>query len=61
VDVYDTVSRSFLKKGARNTFQFTIGGDAARVLVLIPAGKKTEVKSGSLWADNIPVDFRFEE
>jgi hypothetical protein len=61
VDVYDTVSRTFLKKGARGKFKFAIAPDAARVLVLVPSGKPQGLKAGTLFADNIPVDFRFGE
>lgn len=61
VDVYDTVSRTFLKKGARGKFKFAIASDAARVLVLVPSGKQHGLKAGTLFADNIPVDFRFGE
>jgi hypothetical protein len=59
VDVYDSVSRKFLKQGAQGDFRCAIPADGARVLVLIPAGVKILPKNGVLWAGNIPVDYRY--
>jgi len=59
-DVYDTVSRSFLKRGVSGKMSFDIAGDAARLLVLIPAGGKYSVSNGRLTAGGISVDFRYK-
>ena len=58
-DVYDAVSRTFLKRGATGKMTFDIAGDAARVLVLVPAGSKYSVENGRLMAGKTPVDFRY--
>ncbi len=58
-DVYDTVSRTFLKRNARGKMRLDIAGDAARLLVLIPAGSKYSVENGRLLAGKVPVDFRY--
>lgn len=59
-DVYDTVNRIFLKRGVSGKISFDIAGDAARLLVLIPAGSKYSVSNGHLKASGIPVDFRYK-
>jgi hypothetical protein len=59
VDVYDAVSRTFLKRGAKGPITFGIAGDAARLLVLVPAGNKYSVENGRLLASGAPVDFRY--
>jgi hypothetical protein len=59
VDVYDSVNRQVLRSGVRGRFSFEVAGDAARVLVLAPAGSKFEVKEGKLWAGGAPVDYRY--
>lgn len=59
VDVYDSVSRQILLRGAQGEAAFEVPADAARVLVLVPAGKKWEAKDGKLWADGVVVDFRY--
>ena len=57
VDVYDTVSRTWLYHRVSGRFQFTIPADAARVLVLVPSGKRKAVKDGVLTVGGIGVDF----
>lgn len=59
LDLYDTVSRTFVGRGAMGNVQFTIPADASRVLVLIPAGKAYVVKDGTLTAGEVPVDYRY--
>ena len=59
-DVYDTVSRTFLKRGVSGKMSFDIAGDAARLLVLIPGGSKYSVENGRLLAGKVPVDFRYK-
>ncbi len=58
-DVYDTVTRTFLGRKTSGNFRFSVPADAARVLVLIPAGKKFEVEKGILNAGGLPIDFRY--
>ncbi len=59
VDVYDTVSRTFLGRGVSGGFRFTIPADGARVLVLVPAGKRFEAEGGMLKAGGVAVDYRY--
>jgi len=58
-DVYDAVSRTFIKRTASGSLRFPIPADAARVLVLIPAGKVFSVDDGVLKAGGVPVDYRY--
>lgn len=57
VDIYDTVSRTFLGRKVSGNFQFSVPANAARVLVLIPAGKRYEVANGVFTAGKVAVDF----
>ena len=59
VDVYDTVSRKFLRRAVKGQVAFEVAGDAARLLVLIPAGSKYTVENGRLLAGKVPVDYRY--
>lgn len=59
VDVYDTVSRTFLGRRVSGIFRFSLPADAARVLVLVPAGKSWTVEGGALKAGGAPVDYRY--
>jgi hypothetical protein len=59
-DVYDAVSRTFLKRGVSGKMSFDIAGDAARLLVLIPAGCKYSVENGRLLAGKVLVDYRYK-
>ena len=58
VDVYDTVSRTFLQRNVSRVSRFSIPGDGARVLVLVPAGARFSVKNGVFLAGKVPVDYR---
>jgi hypothetical protein len=60
-DVYDTVSRTFIKKGVRGTVSFSIAADAACVLVFVPSGKKLVVEKGVLKAGGLPIDFIYQK
>jgi hypothetical protein len=60
-DVYDTVSRIFIKKGVRGKVSFSIPADAACVLVFVPSGKKGAVEKGVLKVDGLPVDFNYKK
>ena len=59
VDVYDTVNRIFLGRNVSGVFRFSLPADAARVLVLVPAGKSWTVENGALKAGGVPVDYRY--
>ncbi len=59
VDLYDTVSRRFLQRGVRGNVRFSISGDAARVLVVIPAGSWISVENKVLMAGKTPIDFGY--
>ncbi|MCK6690613.1 MAG: hypothetical protein L6Q97_00770 [Thermoanaerobaculia bacterium] len=59
VDVFDTVNRVFLGRKVSGIFRFSLPADAARVLVLVPAGKSWAVKNGVLKAGGVPVDYRY--
>jgi hypothetical protein len=59
VDVYDTVSRTFLGRGVRGDFRFSIAADTARVLVLVPSGAHWRVEKGVLMAGDTGVDYRY--
>ncbi|MCY7330371.1 MAG: hypothetical protein LH618_17605 [Saprospiraceae bacterium] len=60
VDLYDSVSRKILRRSVKGQVTFDITGDAARVLVLVPAGSKYRVEKGQLLAGGVPVDYRYE-
>ena len=59
VDVYDTVNRTVLQRGASGTFRFSLPADGARVLVLVPAGKAFTKENGTLKAGGVVVDYRY--
>ena len=58
-DVYDAVSRTFLGRNVSGRFRFSLPADAARVLVLIPAGKQYTIENGTLKAGGTVVDYRY--
>jgi len=59
VDLYDAVSRRFLQRGVRGNVRFSIPADAARVLVVIPAGTRISVKNKVLMAGKTPIDYAY--
>ncbi|MFN0176084.1 MAG: hypothetical protein ACKVU0_15645 [Saprospiraceae bacterium] len=59
VDLYDTVSRKFIRHGVSGNLSIPILYDSAVVLVLIPAGTRVYVKNRMLMAGNIPVDYGY--
>lgn len=61
VDVYDTVSRMFLGRGVSGNFRFSVPADAARVLVLVPVGKRYMAEAGVLKAGGLTVDYRYDQ
>ena len=60
-DVYDTVNRTFIKKGVQGKIAFSIPADAACVLVFVPSGKKMTVEKGVLKAGGLPIDFNYQK
>lgn len=56
-DVFDTVSRQFVAKGVQGKIRVAMPADAARILVLVPAGQKWKLEKGTLFADGVPVVF----
>ena len=59
VDIYDTVSRTILKRNTSGNFRFDVPADGAMVLVLIPAGKKYVPEKDALKVDGVVVDYRY--
>jgi len=59
VDLYDTVSRTFLSRGISGKVRCSIPADAARVLVLIPSGTRISVQKKTLMAGKTPIDYRY--
>lgn len=61
IDVYDTISRTFLLRKATGKIRCSLPTDGARVLVMIPSGQMYSVKKGVLMAGNVAVDYRYGE
>ncbi len=61
VDIYDAVGRTFIHRNVSGRVQVYIPADAARLLIFVPAGKKTTVEKGVLKAGGIPIDFRYQQ
>lgn len=59
VDLYDTVSRTFLSRGVSGKVRCSIPADAARVLVLIPSGTRISVQKKILMAGKTPIDYQY--
>ena len=59
--MYDTVSRTFIHKGVSGKVAIYMPADAARVLVLIPSGKKITIEKGILKAGGLPIDFNYQK
>ncbi|MEO6037313.1 MAG: hypothetical protein ABIQ93_02800, partial [Saprospiraceae bacterium] len=60
VDLYDAVSRKILQRGVKGSVTFDVPADAARLLVLVPAGSKYVVEKGKLLVGNVPIDYRYK-
>jgi len=58
VDLYDSVSQTFLKRNVSGTAVFNIIPDSAMVLVLTPAGGKVSYQKGKMIIDGVVVDYR---
>lgn len=57
--IYDSVSRTVLRKNATGTFRFSVPADNTRVLVIIPSGQPLSVEKGVLKAGSITVDYLY--
>lgn len=59
VDIYDSVSRTFIATGKKGKVQVELPASASRVLVCIPSGAKYAVEQSKLLANGVPVDYRY--
>ena len=59
VDLYDAVSRKIIQRSVKGSVTFDLPADAARLLVLVPAGSNYTVNNGKLLAGGVPVDYRY--
>jgi hypothetical protein len=58
VDLYDAVSKRWLKKGAAGKTAVRLTGDSAAMIVQVPSGAKLQRIAGKLLANGVVVDFR---
>ncbi len=56
-DLYDTVSHEFVSRKATGQTGLELPADFARVIIVIPSGKKRSVENGHLMVDEIAVDY----
>ncbi|MGA2916291.1 MAG: hypothetical protein ABSE89_09730 [Sedimentisphaerales bacterium] len=58
VDLYDTVSQTFLKTGVSGVTNFDIGADSAVVIVLAPTGGQVTINGNKKLINNVVVDYK---
>jgi hypothetical protein len=58
VDLYDTVSQTFLKTNVSGVTNFDIGADSAAVIVLAPAGGEITISDNKKLINDVVVDYR---
>jgi hypothetical protein len=58
VDLYDTVSQTFLNTNVSGVTNFDIGADSAAVIVLAPTGGQVTIDGNKKLIDNIVVDYK---
>lgn len=58
VDLYDTVSQTFLKTSVSGVTNFDIGADSAVVIVLAPTGGQVTIAGNKKLIDNVVVDYK---
>jgi len=58
VDLYDTVSQTFLEVNASGITSFTIPADSAVVVVLAPAGGQVVISGSKKLIDDVVVDYK---
>lgn len=56
-DIYNTVTRSFIAKKVKGSFQADIAAQSGAVLVFVPSGAKIEYKEGKMLANGVTVAF----
>jgi len=57
VDLYDTVSKRWVKKNVHGTTSLRLAGDSAVVIIRVPAGGKVTRESGKLRVDGVVVNY----
>lgn len=57
VDIYETLSESFLQNGVNGTIELTIPADAAIIVVLAPAGGAITFDQNRMRIDGVVVDY----
>jgi hypothetical protein len=58
VDLYDTVSQTFLNTNVSGVTNFDIGADSAVVIVLAPTGGQVTIDGNKKLIDNVVVDYK---
>jgi hypothetical protein len=58
VDLYDTVSQTFLKTNVSGATDFDIAGDSAVVVVLAPTGGQVTISGSRKLINNVVVDYK---
>jgi len=58
-DLYDTTTDAFVLRDQRVEARIPLPPDAARTIVLVPAGAQTVVENGQLRVGNLVVDYRY--
>ncbi|MCE5341443.1 MAG: hypothetical protein LLF92_10030 [Planctomycetaceae bacterium] len=58
VDLYDTVSQTFLKTDVSGITDFDITPDSAVVIVLAPAGGQITISSNKKFVNNVVIDYK---
>jgi hypothetical protein len=56
-DLYDAVTHRFLVRAARGSAEFSVEPDAAAVIVVVPAGGRSERRGPELRVDGVVVDY----
>jgi hypothetical protein len=57
-ELYDTVSKRWVARGARGRIEVRLAGDSAAILVNVPAGASIRRSGGKLYANDTIIDFR---
>jgi hypothetical protein len=60
-DIYDTVNKTFVAKNAIGTASFSIDPKSPRVLVFLPPDSKMSIEGRTLFANGIPIDYRYKD
>ncbi len=57
-DLYDIVARTFISRGKSGVQYFDLAPDAARVIVVLPAGAQPYVRDHIMYVDEIAIDYQ---